>query len=133
MFEGLSLWKLLGQFIEFGLVGVVNTAVSYIIYELMAVKAKVNYILSNFVSYTVGAAISFTLNKIWTFSSKRAVADEAFLFIAVFITCFIMQNGLLILLKEKFHFSKRWAYILATGFYLVVNFLGHRFITFRNA
>ncbi len=133
MLKEINLLVLFEQFVRFGLVGLVNTAVSYIIYELMAVKAKVNYILSNFTSYAIGAVISFTLNKIWTFSSRGAVAGEAFKFLMVFIPCFLLQNALLVLLKEKFHLSKRWAYIIATGFYLGVNFLGHRFITFSDA
>ncbi len=133
MFNGLSLTKLFRQFVQFGLVGIINTIVSFLIYELLAVYLKVNYVVSNFFSYAVGAAISFLLNKVWTFNDNGPIASEALVFLMVFIPCFLLQNALLVLLKEKFRLSKTVSYIFATAFYLVINFLGHRFITFRNA
>lgn len=125
--------KLFKQFIQFGLVGVINTVVSFIIYEFFTGLLDINYLVSGAISYVVGAAISFTLNKVWTFNSKKPVKKEAIVFLSVFIPCLILQMIFLFICKENLGLGKTISYILATGFYMVINFFGHKFITFRNA
>jgi putative flippase GtrA len=133
MFKETNLVKLFKQFVQFGLVGVINTTVSFIIYEVFAILLNIDYLVSNIVSYVVGAVISFTLNKIWTFGSKEPVKKEAIVFLSVFIPCLALQNVFLILCKENLGLGKTISYILATGFYMIINFFGHKYITFRNA
>jgi putative flippase GtrA len=58
------------QFVRFGVVGVLNTALTLmIIYTLMYVHT--NPYVANAVGYACGVAMSFTLNRRWTFRSNQ--------------------------------------------------------------
>lgn len=62
--------KILIQFIKFGLVGGLNTILSYLIYYIL-VNISINYIVSNFISWFVTVNISFVLNNVFTFSGDN--------------------------------------------------------------
>ena len=80
----------LAQFLRFGLVGVANTATSYIVIRLLAEPLGVP--AASAIGYAAGVVQSFGLNRFWTFSNTRPRKDgclggEAVRFIAVNLAC----------------------------------------------
>lgn len=66
--------ELVRQTIRFALVGVVNTAIG-----LLSIYGAIFFFdagpaLANAVGYAIGLVISFLLNRIWTFSDRRAIS-----------------------------------------------------------
>jgi putative flippase GtrA len=55
-----------GQLVRFAIVGVLNTAISLVVYKL-AVDVGVPYPAASVGAFVVGALNSYTLNRIWTF------------------------------------------------------------------
>ncbi len=60
--------RLLGQLCRFALVGVANTALSYLLYTGL-VAARVPYDVAGAIGFTVGAVNGYILNRRWTFAS----------------------------------------------------------------
>jgi putative flippase GtrA len=56
---------------KFAVVGVVNTAIDFVIFTALVSGASWSPVLANVVSYSCAIANSFLLNKHWTFSERR--------------------------------------------------------------
>jgi putative flippase GtrA len=56
------------QLVKFGLVGVSNTALTFIVYTLLLKVFGVWYLLASAIGFSVGATNGFLLNRRWTFS-----------------------------------------------------------------
>ena len=61
----------LEQFIKFGLVGVVNTLLTFIVFTILTKGFSVWYVAASGVGFAVGASNGFLLNRRWTFSGHR--------------------------------------------------------------
>lgn len=126
-----KLVKFFVQGVKFGLVGILNTLITMVVFYLLNTLLGVWYIIANPIAYTVGFTNSYIMNRIWTFKSKGSVKEQSIPFLLVFGTCFLLQWGLSIFLKEYIGMSVNLATIIAMAFYMVINFLGHKYITFK--
>jgi putative flippase GtrA len=59
---------ILVQFIKFGIVGVSNTLLTFIVYTLLLKVFGVWYIAASAIGFTIGAVNGFVLNRRWTFA-----------------------------------------------------------------
>ncbi len=66
-----SSWQgTLTEILRFGFVGLLNTATTLILIWLLMASGTGPY-LANLFGYGIGMAISFTLNRIWTFGQRK--------------------------------------------------------------
>ncbi|WP_053367554.1 GtrA family protein [Bacillus sp. FJAT-27245] len=80
--------KQTNSFFRFALVGVANTAAGLIIMLTLLNIAGASYWLSTFIGNTAGAALSYFLNRSFTFRSSVRFSDGAPRFIAVILICY---------------------------------------------
>jgi putative flippase GtrA len=78
-------------FARFSLVGIVNTVVGYAVIFGLMYGAGIGPRTSNVAGYAVGLALSFTLNRRITFSSKAPVPGEFVRFLAAFGAAFALN------------------------------------------
>jgi putative flippase GtrA len=64
-------WGIDFKIVKFGLVGVLNTAADVTVFWALT-RAALTPTAANLVSYSCGTAVSFTLNRRWTFRSASA-------------------------------------------------------------
>ena len=118
------------QAAKFGLVGLINTAVTFFGFFLMHRALGMNEYAANAVSYALGLINGFFWNKFWTFRSPRFDFAELGLFILVFLVCYGIQlaayRGLRLL-----GIQPEIAQALAMVAYTALNFFGNKLITFR--
>jgi putative flippase GtrA len=127
-----GLKALAAQMLKFGLVGVLNTLITLASIYIASNIFNAHYIAANAIGYTLGFLNSYICNKLWTFKSKGPVRSETLKFIAVTGVCYLLQLVFLVILKEGMGINKDMAQLVAMVFYTFINFLGHRYFTFRN-
>ncbi len=126
-----SLRETFFQGIKFSIVGVINTLVSWIAFFTFFYLFKVDFRLSNVISYIFGVTNSFIFNKLWTFKSKEKRISEFFLFILVFFISFSIQYVATMFFKDTLKMHPTLAYISGNIIYTLTGFIGNKFITFR--
>lgn len=125
------------SFILFLIVGGINTLVSAV---LMFLLEKTGYWVSTVVAYAVGAAISFFLNKKFTFKSEGNTGKSAVKFIINVAVCYIIAYSvaqpLATLILSATSLSSLWieriAKLFGMGLYTLINYFGQKFFAFKN-
>jgi putative flippase GtrA len=119
------------QFIKFNLVGLMNTALDFLIFYLL-VGLGVFYIAAQCISYGIGMLNSYLLNKYWTFAQKgRVQPKQAVRFIVLNLGSLLLSLGLLALFADRLHLSLWLAKLLATGVTTVFNYGGNKLWVFQ--
>ena len=126
------LYRLRAQVVKFGLVGVLNTGISYLIFVGL-IYLGVNYLLSSFLSYVIAILNSFYLNKNWTFGdSKKASASIFLKFVAINLFTLSLNLGAMLMLVEYLLLKPLLSQVIATLIVMVVNFVGYRLLFTQN-
>ena len=114
--------------IKYGLVGVVNTLVTIVVFFLLR-HLSVQADISNLLSYVAGILHSFVLNKLFVFKDRKSgwVQQGAVFFLGAGI-CWLLQLGAFHLLLTQL--PEAWPYLLAMLVYNVLYYLYNRLVTF---
>ncbi|MDF2648773.1 MAG: polysaccharide biosynthesis protein GtrA [Paenibacillus sp.] len=131
---------LTSSFARFLLVGLFNTLVglsaSFAFFNLL----HLNYWISTFAGNTLGAIVSYTLNRTFTFRSNVSVGSSWWKFAVVILSCYGVSYGLSWLLAEaassvmpslRADWLHNAAILIGNGLYTIGNYLGHKYFTFR--
>lgn len=130
------------QFIKFGLVGVMNTAVDFLVFALLT-WLGLQYLLAQVFSYSAGTVNSYVVNKLWTFGAKGTAGGEQqqtvkvdkgefARFALVNIGTLLLSIALLYVLKTRLGFHPLVAKIGVTAVTVVVNYIGSKLWVFRS-
>ena len=123
------------QFIKFGLVGLSNTLLSYVVYCVL-VKLNTHYQIANIVGFIVGVLNSYYWNNRYVFKTnngeKRNHIKTLFkTFVAYGITGLLLQGFLLWLFVEKFDIDSLIAQLLGLCITVPLNFVLNKFWSFK--
>ena len=133
------------QFLKFALIGALNTGVDFGILNLLShftgTYAGPRLIPLNMVSFGVALVNSYVLNKYWTFrATQSGVSSVEFgKFAIVSLVGLGINTGALVLITSVVSaplglLPQLWenaAKIFATGFSLIWNFAGYKFVVFK--
>ena len=131
------------QFIKFGIVGVSNTLISYLLYVAVLLLLKQANILQN-INYLVAQFVAFVLSVLWSFYWNNRmvfVLEEnqtrniwkALLktYISYSFTGIFLNSALLVLWVQIFHISEFIAPIINLLVSVPLNFIINKFWAFR--
>lgn len=79
------------ELFKFGLVGILNTLITYTVIVLCTVVFSFHYMAANVLGYAAGIINSFLLNRRFTFKSTGDVKKEAVRFTVVTAVCYVIQ------------------------------------------
>jgi putative flippase GtrA len=122
--------RIVRDFLRFAAVGAVATAAHYAVLIVLKEFGGMHPVWATVCGYSVGAVVSYTLNRMFTFEVKPAYGRGLVKFLAVIavggvlnaaIMAFFLQFGLHYLIAQ----------LIATGLVLIYNFLAARFLVFR--
>jgi putative flippase GtrA len=119
------------QFARFVLVGGLTTAAQYAVLVVLVELAKQDAVVSSAIGYLCGAALSYWMNRVWTFAStvSHAAAGSRF---AVMVALGFCCNALaMLVLTRTGQLPYLVSQVVATVFTLVLNFSLARFWVFR--
>jgi|CXWL01.1.fsa_nt_gi putative flippase GtrA len=121
---------LLAQIVRFALVGVAATAVHFAVLIALVELAGLGPVAATTLGYIVGIAVSYTLNRLYTFKSDAPVGSSFLKFALLYGVSAFLNAGIVAMLTEQ----RLWyllAQVIATGLVLIWNFVGARFVVFR--
>ncbi|MFD1957186.1 GtrA family protein [Paenibacillus thailandensis] len=126
--------SLLVQFVAFNFIGLMNTAVDYIVFQAL-IWAGVHYIVAQVISYAAGTVNSFVMNRAVTFkhasrqagrtraqAARFAVLNAGVMLCSIFLLYVFVDLGGL-----PYWLSK----LLVTAVTVVLNFTGSKRWVFR--
>lgn len=126
-------WGTIKQFIQYNIVGIVNTAVDFFVFTLLTEVLHVVYLPAKVISYSCGLVNSYILNTTWTFRRERKRSRrEMLLFVlvnlvALAVSLLAMYVCRTVLMIE----SNLLCNLIATPLSLVVNFTGNKLFVFK--
>jgi putative flippase GtrA len=110
------------RFIKFGLIGVINTAITILSYSFFVYIMDINYILANIIAYMLGMINSFIWNKNWVFQVKESHLSIYVRFLIVNLAMLGFNTLGLIVLVNTFQLNKLISQIVVVGLGMVINF-----------
>jgi len=121
------------QFVKFGIVGISNTLITFIVYTILLKVFGVWYIAASAIGFIVGATNGFLLNRRWTFAGHRGDALTPVRWAVVQTGGLGINLGLLYVFVHDANIDKLVAQALATVVVTITTFLANRAWTFRHA
>lgn len=110
------------RFIKFGLVGVLNTAINWIIFILLN-SLGAYYIISNIISYSLSTLNSYIWNSKWVFKyNGDNIKETTFKFSILNIIGLILNTCILYVLVDILGLSKIIGLIITTGIVMILNY-----------
>jgi putative flippase GtrA len=126
--------KIFKQFLKFGVVGVANTAISYIVYAAL-VYFGLHYILSNVLAFLAGMVNAFYWNNKLVFKESRenrnANISAIKMIVAYSFSGLILGSFLLYIFVDSFGISEYIAMIFVLFVTVPLNFILNKFWVFR--
>jgi putative flippase GtrA len=122
---------LIWQSLRFGAVGLVNTAIGLtaiyaVIYFLNATPA-----IANAIGYVLGLAVSFALNRFWTFENSQSLKKVLPRYLLIAAISYLMNLTVVLLGAYYFGVGPYLVQLFGIGVYTVTMFLGCRLFVFK--
>ncbi len=128
-------WNKLLQFIKFGLVGMLNSLISYGTYVFL-VSIGMHYTASYIIGFSVSVFNSYYWNNKYVFKNMSGTRTWWKAFVKTYIsyagTGIILSNVLLFIWIEKFYISQFVAPILNLIVTIPINFLVNKYWAYRS-
>ena len=126
-----SLW----QFVKFGLVGVSNTLIAYVVYSV-CVFWGVHYLVANAIGFFISVLNAYFWSDRFVFKkeegeSRNALWTLAQTYIAYGSTGLLLASILLYLYVDKLHISEYIAQLLVLVVTIPLNFIINKFWSFK--
>ncbi|WP_223701221.1 GtrA family protein [Sutcliffiella deserti] len=134
--------RLNNSFIRFLLVGIINTVVGLSSMYLLLNVFHLNYWISTFVGNSIGAIVSYLLNRSFTFKSSAGHFTSFPRFIFVILICYFLSYRAGLFLTHATltglgyggnqHLEENIAILIGTGLYTILNYLGQKYFVFHS-
>lgn len=125
------------EVIHFGIVGVMNTLIGWVIMFGLYNLAHFNYWLASGISYFVGSVYSYFMNSKLTFKVENKDKWLPWRFALNIVVCYGAAFGIakpamrLLLSSQSVTVVENVAMILGMGIFIVMNFFGQKLFVFR--
>jgi putative flippase GtrA len=114
--------------LRFSVTGVLAAGIDYGVYILLFHPAGI--VLAKSVSFITATVFTFLMNKFWTFEKKGWDLKEVLKYVAFYAVSMVL-NTLINKIIFDLTGQKVPAFIAATGFCAVFNFIGLRLVVFK--
>ena len=122
--------KLNKEILRFILVGGMAVFIDALSYYLLDALTQLEPANSKRLSFLIGSAWAFIMNKFYTFEQRQLHAHEPVLFALVYLLGFLLNSIIHDTVLELLQ-NKAIAFVLATGVSTCTNFMGQKWIVFR--
>lgn len=116
------------QFVRYLVVGVANTALSFLVYRLLLIIGM-PYVVAAPVAFMAGAVNGYVFNRRWTYAASDSTRARALYFVFAALGAAV-TSGLVLLVVRTAGVGKGEAYLVAVPPVTVATFLANRVWTF---
>lgn len=119
------------QFVKFHAVGVLNTALDFVVFTLLTFLS-LNVLIAQCLSYSVGIVNSYLFHNYWTFANKdgrfknNPRGGQVFRFVLLNLTSLGISLLLLKGIHEVLGFDVLLSKVIVTFFTTILNFVGSK-------
>ena len=118
------------RFIKFGMVGVINTLVNWIIFFILNALGMY-YILANIIAYILGTVNSYLWNTLWVFKYKdKASTETTIKFIILNLIGLGLNTGILYVLVDLCNLNKFIGLVTKTAIVMIINYIVNKLWVF---
>lgn len=118
------------RFIKFGMVGVINTLVNWIIFFILNALGMY-YILANIIAYILGTVNSYLWNTLWVFKYKdKASTETTIKFIILNLIGLGLNTGILYVLVDLCNLNKFIGLVTTTAIVMIINYIVNKIWVF---
>lgn len=118
------------RFIKFGMVGVLNTLVNWVIFFILNAFGMY-YILANIIAYALGTIHSYLWNTLWVFKYKeKASTDTTIKFVILNAVGLGLNTGILYVLVDLCNLNKFIGLVITTGIVMIINYVVNKLWVF---
>ena len=111
------------KFVKFGLVGVLNTLINWIIFALL---------VANVIAYVIATANSYIWNSKWVFKyNGKNKKETTAKFVILNLIGLGLNTGILYLLVDMLGFNKLIALVITTGIVMIINYIVNKIWVFK--
>jgi putative flippase GtrA len=128
------------SFVRFIIVGLLNTAVGLSTMYIFLHLCGWSYWVSTFTGNAIGACVSYSLNRAFTFKSNAPVGKSMFRFLTVILICYFLSY----LIGKQLSYwvfslipgfpsgmATDAAILFGTGIYTITNYIGQKVFVFK--
>lgn len=125
------------EVIHFGMVGVINTVMGWVIMALLYNLIHMNYWLSSGISYFIGSVFSYHANSKVTFKVENKDKGLPWRFAVNIIVCYLIAFGVAkpfvkyVLASQPVVIIDNVAMVFGMCLFIVMNFFGQKLLVFR--
>jgi putative flippase GtrA len=117
------------EFTKYIIAGISAVATDFIAYRLLSLLLLIS--IAKTISYILGMVVAFYLNRTWTFKSKEKAHSDLMKFIVLYTTSLALNvltnHAMLYFIPTAITF----AFLVATGVSVVINYIGQKFWVFK--
>ena len=118
------------RFIKFGMVGVLNTLVNWVIFFILNALGMY-YILANIIAYILGTVNSYLWNTLWVFKYKdKASTETTIKFIILNLIGLGLNTGILYVLVDLCNLNKFIGLVTTTAIVMIINYIVNKLWVF---
>lgn len=115
---------------RFLVVGGLNTVATLLAIFVTSHFLGLDTLVANAIGYVLGLALSFALNKQWTFRSASSSVGAAIRFLLVFLFAYLANFGTILLCSWGASGTSFWWQIIGMGSYSTLFYVGCRWYAF---
>ena len=120
----------LERFVKFGLVGLSNTAIAWIVFYCLIYFTNIHYQAANVASFIVSVINAYLWNRFWVFKDAKTSRSTPIKFGVVYVGNLFLGIALAFLLVEVMQMSEFWFPPLLLCITVPTNFLLNKYWTF---
>lgn len=121
----------INKFIKFGLVGVLNTLINWIIFALLNFVG-VYYIVANVIAYSIATANSYIWNSKWVFKyNGKDKKETTAKFIILNLIGLALNTAILYFLVDILSLNKLVGLVITTAIVMVINYIVNKIWVFK--
>ena len=121
----------LGAPVRFLIVGIANTVVGLLSIYLLKWLLGFDDAIANILGYMIALALSFVLNRGWTFEHSGPILPAFLRFVCIFAVAYLVNLAIVMASIRVFGVNAYLAHAIGIAPYTVLFYLGSRYFAFR--